>query len=485
MSAREPEANDRNGAPPAAGAAEQAPGHTEQPPSGRYGTFASMHYRDYRLLWLGQTSHALALWMEQIARPLLVLHITGNSAAQLGGVVATRMLPQLLFGVWAGVVSDWFDRKTILQTTKALVLILNIIFATALVTGNIELWHMYAFAFFRGTFMAFDQPARQSLVADIVPPHLVTNGVALLSSTQNIMRIFGASAGAVIAETLGLEAAFIAIAVIYSGSVVATQFLRVPRKTLPQTGGIRAMSRGLVEGANYVFGRPAIRSLLLLSLIYFVFGMSYMQVFAPLFAVNVLEVRGGLGLLLSVTGAGALVGALVIATRQPVRLGIVLPLVVTAFGALLIVFTLLSYLPRPYGVMLPIVTIAFVGAMQTVYMSLMNSMLLQSAPVELRGRVMSFVSLDRAMLTAGASAAGFLAAWQGVQVAQIVYGVICVAGGLTMLALAREFRAFSTLDAIAEHAQPSQPPLAAPQPAEARPADAQPAEAPSTASTRR
>ena len=80
---------------------------------------ASLRYRDYRLIWLGQSSHAAALWMEQTARPLLVLAITDGSAVHLGGVVAMRTLPSLLFGVWAGVVSDWFDRKTVLQTTKA------------------------------------------------------------------------------------------------------------------------------------------------------------------------------------------------------------------------------------------------------------------------------------------------------------------------------------------------------------------------------
>ena len=93
------------------------------------GTFSSLRYRNLRLLWIGQTGHAAALWMEQIARPWLVLEITNNNAAHVGGVVAMRVLPQLLFGIWAGVITDRLDRKQLLFATKIGVFILNIVFA--------------------------------------------------------------------------------------------------------------------------------------------------------------------------------------------------------------------------------------------------------------------------------------------------------------------------------------------------------------------
>lgn len=95
-------------------------GSTQEPNAGpdrngpvRFAMFESLHYRDFRLIWLGQTSHALALWAQMIALPLLVLELTDNSAAQLGGVMAARTLPTLVLGVWAGVVVDWFDRHEI------------------------------------------------------------------------------------------------------------------------------------------------------------------------------------------------------------------------------------------------------------------------------------------------------------------------------------------------------------------------------------
>ena len=120
----------------------------------RDGIFASLRIRNFRYLWLGQISHAGALWMEQIARPFLILDITDGSEVHLGAVIAVRTLPQLLFGVWAGVISDWFDRRRILLLDKSGVLAINIAFAAVIVAGLLELWHVYVYAFLRGTMMA-------------------------------------------------------------------------------------------------------------------------------------------------------------------------------------------------------------------------------------------------------------------------------------------------------------------------------------------
>jgi MFS family permease len=423
-----------------------APEHSEQPPSGRYSTFSSLRFRNYRLLWLGQASHAGALWMEQIARPWLVLELTDNSAAHVGGVVALRTVPMLLFGVWAGVIADRFDRKRVLQTTKTGVLILNIIFATLLVSGRIELWHVYAFSFARGTFMAFDQPARQSLVAAAVPRQLVTNAVALMSATQNTMRIVGAASAGFIVDAVGIEATFVLITIIYSGSVIATSLLTIA--TPPRADGeraFRAMASSLLEGMRYAAGQPAIRGVLLLSLVYFAFGMSWMQVFAPLFARTVLDTGGtGFGLLLSFSGMGALLMTLGIATVMPRRTGLVLPAVTMGMGVVLVLFSLSTYLPHPAGLLLPFVFVMGAGAMQTSYMSLSNSTLLTAAPEEMRGRVVSLMSLDRAMVVGGAAAGGLLAEWQGVQMAQIMYGVVCFVAALALFFFARGFRDYRT-----------------------------------------
>ncbi len=186
--------------------------------------------------------------------------------------------------------------------------------------------------------------------------------------------------------------------------------------------------------------------------------MSYMQVFAPLFAIEVLDIgRSGLGFMLALTGAGALVTALIIANIQPTRLGLILPLGVAAMGTALFVFSLTSYLPGIAGIIVPLVMITVVGALQTTFMSLSRSLMLHAAPAEMRGRVLAFISLDRAMMAAGGAVGGVLAAWQGVQLTQMLFGLICAVGGLTVFFLLGDLRRFVTIS----------PPEAADKPANA------------------
>ncbi|MCC6237332.1 MAG: MFS transporter [Dehalococcoidia bacterium] len=411
---------------------------------------APLRYKNYFLLWSGQGAHAFALWGEQIARPFLVFFLVEGKEAQavaLGAVIAVRTLPQLFFGVFAGVISDWFDHRKILLFTKVGVVALSVVFAALLVFGIMEMWHVYAFSFIRGSMMAFDQPARQAMIANIVPENQMTRAVALMSATQNIMRIVGASAGGFAVAFLGLTGTFVAIAVIYTGAVMATWFIKVPFQKKPAESGARAMAAGLVEGARYAWANKPIRGILLMSLVYFTFGMSYIQVFAPIFANEVISFQGapigsgGLGIMTALTGAGALIGAVVVASRQPARVGLLLPLVVMGFGAMLIAFSAATYLPGAAGLIVPFILLGGTGILQTAYFSMSNAALLAAAPAEMRGRVISLLSLDRAMVTLGASGAGFLTAAMGVQLAQIAYGVVCVVGGLFVVLFFRELRA--------------------------------------------
>jgi MFS family permease len=416
----------------------------EKTPHGHDGTLASLRLPNYRLLWLGQTCHAAALWMEQVARPWLVLLLTDDDPVHVGGVIAVQMLPQLLFGLWAGVVADWFDRRGILVWTKGLALLVNAAFAFLLVTGAIALWHVYVFAFARGTLMAFDQPARQSLIATLVPVALLTNAVALMSSTQNVMRIFGVTVAGALISAIGVSGAWVAITVVLLGALVATVRIDLPpAEPTPDRGGLRGMSRDLVAGARFAAHRPEIRGVLLLSAIFFAFGMAYMQVFLPLFARFEFGI-GALGLsILSATAAvGALLGALVIANRRPVRLGAILPVVCAVLGLSLIGFAAAWSLPRPFDLAVALPLIMAVGLAQTTYFSLAMSTLLSATPEEMRGRVISLLSLDRATMALGASVAGFGAAVLGTQAAQGLFGLVCVAAGLLVVAFAPGFRAY-------------------------------------------
>ena len=181
-----------------------------------------------------------------VALPLLVLEITDNSAAHLGGVIAVRTVPSLILGLWAGVIADWFNRRTILIFTKWANLVLSVIIAALVASGAIELWHVYVWMFMRGATQVFDQPARYSMIPSILPTHLVTQGMALLSSTQNFMRILGATGAGFIAEYFGLSWTFIVISITAATGVVTIYQIHVAANERAGTAGIRGMTAGFI-----------------------------------------------------------------------------------------------------------------------------------------------------------------------------------------------------------------------------------------------
>jgi predicted MFS family arabinose efflux permease len=424
--------NDKEDAPSESEGAASALEDTEDGISpvkpGKGGVFASFQYRDFRYLWLGQISQALALWMEQIARPLLILSpIINGSAVHLGLVFAVRTAPQLGMGIFSGVIADWYDRRTILLVAKTGSATLNFALAALVLTGQIELWHIYAHAFTKGAFNSLDQPARQSMIPSIVPREQLTNAVALNSATMNTMRIVGAAMAGVLVKYIGFGETFLLTAIIFTGAVFFTYKLSLPPQAKVENKSVRNALISFKEGVRYGWSTPSIRWVIGLAMIYFIFGMSYMQVFAPLFAKEILKIgEDGFGLMLSLTGLGGVVGAMTLAALNlRTNRGLVLMFVMAGFGTMLIIFSLSTYLEV---IPLSLALIILVGMFQTPFNTLTNSVLLDSASADMRGRVMALISLDRSVITIGATAAGFTAAGIGVQHAQIIFGAIVVLG---------------------------------------------------------
>jgi len=269
-----------------------APESGHDAPAGFLGTtFASLAYRNFVYLWLGQITHAGALWIDMVARPLLVLTMT-DSAIHLGLVMSIRSVPAIALGLFAGVLADNFNRRMILLVTKVIVFALGTLFALLLFFGLLDLWHIYLFTFLRGATQAFDQPARRALVPSAVPPHLVTNAMALSSGTVQVMRIAGAGAAGVMIASTGIEVTFLVVAAFYGAAVYLTWILRVPDHKRQAYRGVGGIGTDLIQGLKYGWNDRAVRGILIISAGYFTFGMAFMQVFAPLFAKRVLEIRG-------------------------------------------------------------------------------------------------------------------------------------------------------------------------------------------------
>ena len=396
------------------------------------GTFASLAYRNFVWLWLGQITHAFALWVDQIAKPLLILELTG-SPIHLGMILVARTIPAVVLGPVAGVIADNFNRRTVLLATKVIVFGVTAVFTATVVMGVVELWHIYAYNILRGATMAFDQPARRAMIPSIVPTHLVTNAMALSTGSMTATRIAGAAGAGLLIGVAGFEGAYLTVAVMYIAAVFFTWKLRPPDHERSGYQGVRSMGNDLVEGVKYSWKSPDIRGVLIISMGWFTFGMAFMQVFAPLFAVQILDIGyTGFGYMVSVSAVGGLAGALVLAATSPSkRRGVIVLGLLVIFGFLLIIFSASTYLnsvPLAFAVML------FLGAGQSSFFPLINAVLVEKAQENMRGRVLGVLSLDRAMTTAGGAMAGFMAAALGAQVAQILFGLGLIVTAVVMFA---------------------------------------------------
>ncbi|MDP7579065.1 MAG: MFS transporter [SAR202 cluster bacterium] len=392
--------------------------------------FASLAYRNFTYLLLGQTTHAAALWLDMVARPLLVLTMTG-SPVHLGLVMATRTVPTMAFGALAGVIADNFDRRIVLLITKLGVLVLSIIFAALVVTDLIQLWQIYLFTFIRGITMAFDQPARRAMIPSLVPKNLVTNAMALSSGSIQVMRIVGAGCAGLIIALGGLELVFITITFFYAAAVISTWVLQIPSHVRPGYQGIKRVGIDLLEGFRFAWSNDAVKSILLASMGYFTFGMTFMSVFGPLFATQILDIgESGFGYLMSITGIGGVIGALSLASVNPNRKrGVLILTTLTSLGIMLILFSAVSYLD---SLTLVFVIAAILGVTTSAVFPIVNAVLVESAPMGMRGRVLGLLSLDRGMTTLGGTLAGFLAAGIGPQLAQIIFGIGCIGTSIAM-----------------------------------------------------
>ncbi|MEX1254188.1 MAG: MFS transporter [Dehalococcoidia bacterium] len=390
----------------------------EPPP--RRGTFSSLRYRDYRFLWLGQVGHAASLWMEQIVRPVLILQLT-DSALMVGLVVATRMTPMLLFGLIAGVAADRFDRKRILLATQWVTMSIHFLMAGLVLSGVIEPWHVFVTTFVSGTSMAFNQPARQSLIPQMVPREELLNAVALNTSAINVMRIAGPALAGVLLFS-GIGPIYLLNGAIIAGVMVCTYLMHIRYQARPAEGAPSWLD-DLRESFAFVGQNRSVLFLLGPALILFVFGFPYQSVFVPLFAKKVLDLGdSGVGALVAVTGIGALVGSLILASQASLkRRGLLLLTFLALFSCGLLVFSRSNALP------LSILALMATASMSASYMSLNNSLLLELSPPEMHGRIMSLMSLDRGLIPLGATIAGVLATWLGPQDALLVMASVCLA----------------------------------------------------------
>ena len=376
-------------------------------------------------------SNSAAQWMQMIGLPVLVIIVT-ESPVHLGVVMLARTVPAIVFGIFSGVVADMWNRRTILLTTRAIGTLLAVWFAAVNVIGSVGLTEIYAFAILRGVVMSFDQAPRRAVIPSMVPSHVVVNAMALTNGGAQIMRVSAASFAGTTIALWGIETAFVALAVFYVIGIPFLAMLRVADHERSGYRGLRVMVSDAKAGLGFAVGTPAMRGSLVIAGMFFIFGMSFTNVFAPVLAAGPLGLtEGGLGWLIAAMGAGGTTGTLGVAYFSPAHhRGIVLTIALGAFGLLLAAMAGVTYLPSP---VFSFVVIFFVGVGQSLFMPLLSTIVLQAAPDHMRGRAMAVLSWDRALVSFGSVVAGFSIAAFGSQPALLGFAAACVFGALVLL----------------------------------------------------
>ena len=383
-------------------------------------TFRALRHRNYRLLWLGQTGHSASMWMEQVVRPVLVYELT-HSAIMVSFVVFMRMIPVLLFGVIAGVVADRYDKRRILAAAQLVTMSMHVVLAALVLSGAVQVWQVVATALVSGAAMAFNHPARSSLIPKMVPPEDLMNAVALNTAAMNFMRIGGGALAGLLLIKLSPGGVYLLNGCLYLGVIASTEAMRFPpeERSRPRA----SITRDLAEGVAYIRSNRAVLGLVAMAMVLFVFGMPYQQVFVPLLALKVFGLdRSWVGWMLSCTGVGAICGSLFVASRSQYRrpsLALLVNLLV--FGGALVWLGLSPWLP------LTLLGLAVAASMTVSYMAVTNALLLSITPPEFHGRVMSLMSLDRGVVPLGAVLAGVLAERFSTRVGLLVMGGLLLA----------------------------------------------------------
>ncbi len=407
----------------AAPAAAPADSHSLVRPGG---TFAALRHRNYRLWYAGQLASLVGTWMQATAQGYLVFALT-NSPAYLGLVGFAAGAPSLLFMIYAGVIADRMPRRTLLLMTQSAMLVLAFILAALTFSGLILPWHLVLLALLLGVANAFDGPARQAFILEMVDREDLGNAIALNATMFNLAVVVGPAVAGLTYAIVGPAWCFAINGLSFVAVIVALSMMRV--KPVAVRRHPTSAWQDMQQGLRYIMGHTVIRTVIALVSVASLFGLAFNTLF-PDWAVVVL---GGdattNGLLQSARGLGSLAGAFMIASLGRFRFkgkllltgAIVLPL-----G--LILFSFVRWLP------LSLLVLIVVGWGFMVMFNVANILVQTQVADELRGRVMGVYSMNFGGIgPVGALFAGALADQIGAPATVLAGAVVTLAFALFIL----------------------------------------------------
>ncbi len=388
--------------------------------------FRSLRNHNYRLFAAGGVISNTGTWMQRTAQDWLVLDLTGGSGSALGVTVALQFLPVLLFGLWGGMLADRYPKRRVLVVAQAMLGLLAFTMGVLVVTGTVQVWHVYVMAFVLGLVACVEVPTRQSFVVEMVGRRDLPNAIALNSSSFNLARIVGPAVAGVLMSWIGTGQIFLLNAASFLAVIAGLLLMRPSELRTPEP--VPRAKGQLREGLRYAAGRPG----LLLPLLIVGFAAIFTQSLSTGIALMAREVFGAgassFGIASSAFAVGAFGGALLAAKRvKPSRRFLIAGAL--CFG----VFQIAAGFAPAYWAYLMLLVPAGMAVI-TVNTTANTFVQLGSSP-EMRGRVMGmYVLVVTGGAPIGAPLVGWLAELVNPRVAVATAGALTVAGvGLAVL----------------------------------------------------
>jgi MFS family permease len=344
----------------------------------------ALKHRNFQLFFSGQLISVTGTWMQTVAQSWLVYQLTGSSLL-LGSVGFASQIPVFLMAPVGGMVADRVNRHRVVIATQVVSMVLALVLAALTLTHMVKVWHIFVLAALLGVVNAFDIPARQSFLVDMVGRDDLMNAIALNSSMFNGARVVGPAIAGILVAKIGEGWCFFVNGVSYIAVIIGLMLMKVD---CPTRSTSDSPLDDIVEGFRWVSHTGPIRALLLLLGVVSLVGMPY-TVLMPLFADRILHGGArGLGILMGFTGIGALLGALTLAVRTGVKgLGRLVSICCAGFGISLIAFAFSRHFWLSAALLIP------VGFFIMLQMACSNTLIQAMVPDALRGRVMALYSM--------------------------------------------------------------------------------------------
>jgi MFS family permease len=387
------------------------------------GSFRALNHHNFKLFISGQAISTIGTWMQNIAQPWLVLELTNNPLL-LGIVVSAQTMPQMILSFYAGVIIDRIPKRRILIITQSCYALLALILGVLTATHMVRYEHVLMVALAFGFLNTIDMPTRQAFMIDLVGKEDLMNAIAFNSTIFNLSRIIGPTIAGILIKTTGIATCFYINAFSYIPVVIQLLRIDTPVRLVKNSQKPKKIWGEMVDGVRYVVANPKMRMVFFLFLIISIFTINFSVLNPVLAKKDFFSDAGGLSLLMTSMGIGALVSALMI-----IFLGLNKPTMkLILFSSFMLTFfiTLIGFTK---SIMMAGVSLAFVGFSMILFSTSVNTMLQFESDDIHRGRVMAIYFFVFVGITPlGAMYAGALSKTYGARITYLVSGLIGLIG---------------------------------------------------------